>query len=85
MTGHRVEDFLSQESVLPIIVFYEFSNNMICSNEVFNDINWQSPVDLLLVKKKERQTKRIPMANTKLPVELYGNWKLLVRITFKFK
>ena len=56
MSGHRVDDFLSRNHLFCIIVFYEFPNNMVCSNEVFNDIDWQSPVDLLLVPKK-RTTK----------------------------
>ena len=56
MSGHRVDDFLSRNHPFCIIVFYEFPNNMVCSNEVFNDIDWRSPVDLLLVPKR-RTTK----------------------------
>ena len=56
MMGHRVDDFLSRNHPFRIIVFYEFPNNMVCSNEVFNDIDWRSPADLLLVPKR-RTTK----------------------------
>ena len=70
MTGHRVDDFLSQNHPFRIILFYEFPNNMVCSNEVFNDISGLH---------------YSPEENTKLLVGLYGKWKLLVRITFKLK
>ena len=54
MTGHRVDNFLSRNHPFRIIVFYEFPNNMVCSNEVFNDISGlhYSPVDLSLVPKR---------------------------------
>ena len=56
MTRHRVEEFFSWNHPFRIIVFYEFPNNMVCSNEVFNDIDLRPPVDLFLVPKR-RATK----------------------------
>ena len=60
MTRHRVEEFFSQNHPFHIIVFYEFPNNLVCSNGVFNDIDLRPPVDLFLVTKR-RATKNCIM------------------------
>lgn len=52
VTDYRVDNFLSEKGVFRIIVFYEFPNNMICSNEVFNDTTkMQGPNNLILLPK----------------------------------
>ena len=56
MTRHCVEEFFSQNHPFHTIVFYEFPNNLVCSNRIFDDIDLQPPVDLFLVPKR-RATK----------------------------
>ena len=65
VTDYRVDNFLSENGVFPIIVFYKFPNNMICSNEVFNDTTrMQGPNDLVLLPKVKTTKNWVIKPNT---------------------
>ena len=59
MTRHRLENFLAgrTNNDVKIIVFYEFPNNIICSNKHFNSINaLQRPADNAALLPKTKLT-----------------------------
>ena len=76
MTRHRLENFLAgtNKDDVRIIVFYEFPNDIICSNDYFNSTKaLQQPADLALLPKTKFTHNWLvePDINGKQPTDVY--------------